>query len=455
MAIKERKILSVKELNRYMKMKLEGDAVLQDVWVRGEISNFTHHSSGHMYFTLKDKDSRLKSIMFASQNQRLSFRPKEGTMVLARGNISVYERDGQYQFYVQQMQPDGIGNLYLAFEQLKKKLESEGLFAFERKKPIPKYPKAIGVVTSPTGAAVRDIIITLQRRFPCVPVYLYPVLVQGAQAASSIARAIDVMNRAGEVDVLIVGRGGGSLEELWAFNEELVARSIFASKIPIISAVGHETDFTIADFVADLRAATPTAAAELAVPHKLELQQQLDQYRQRLHQGLLKRLERGRDKLERLRRSPFFVHPRRQLTQQPAERLDRVREQLAFRMQQKLAAARDSQLRLDKKLSAFNPAEQVVYARRRSDTAKRALLLAMQGIHKASRQELASVIRQLDALSPLKVMQRGYSLVYDEKEKQLIKSLDQVQIGDIVKIKLTDGRLGCHIWSMEENKDAE
>ncbi|MEV2648714.1 exodeoxyribonuclease VII large subunit, partial [Paenibacillus larvae] len=244
MAIKERKILSVKELNRYMKMKLESDSVLQDVWVRGEISNFTHHSSGHMYFTLKDKDSRLKSIMFASQNQRLSFRPKEGTMVLARGNISVYERDGQYQFYVQQMQPDGMGNLYLAFEQLKKKLESEGLFALERKKPIPKYPKAIGVVTSPTGAAVRDIIITLQRRFPSVPVYLYPVLVQGAQAAPSITKAIDAMNRDGEVDVLIVGRGGGSLEELWAFNEELVARSIFASAIPVISAVGHETDFT-------------------------------------------------------------------------------------------------------------------------------------------------------------------------------------------------------------------
>lgn len=455
MAIKERKILSVKELNRYMKMKLESDSVLQDVWVRGEISNFTHHSSGHMYFTLKDKDSRLKSIMFASQNQRLSFRPKEGTMVLARGNISVYERDGQYQFYVQQMQPDGMGNLYLAFEQLKKKLESEGLFALERKKPIPKYPKAIGVVTSPTGAAVRDIIITLQRRFPSVPVYLYPVLVQGAQAAPSITKAINAMNRDGEVDVLIVGRGGGSLEELWAFNEELVARSIFASAIPVISAVGHETDFTIADFVADLRAATPTAAAELAVPHKLELQQQLDQYRQRLHQGLLKRLERGRDRLERLRRSPFFVHPRRQLTQQPLERLDRVREQLAFRMQKKLSAAGDCHLRLEKRLSAFNPKEQVVYARRCSDAAGRALILAIQGIYKSNRRELGAVMRQLDALSPLKVMQRGYSLVYDEQEKQLIKSLDQVQIGDVVKIKLTDGRLGCHIWSMEENKDAE
>ncbi|MED4602401.1 exodeoxyribonuclease VII large subunit, partial [Paenibacillus validus] len=265
-----RTIYSIKELNRVIKNKLEADDALQNVWVRGEISNFTHHSSGHMYFTLKDADSRLKSIMFASYNQRLGFIPKEGTKVLACGNISVYERDGAYQFYVTQMQPDGIGSLYLAYEQLKKKLEAEGLFAPERKKPIPAFPRAIGVITSPTGAAVRDIIITLQRRYPSVPVLLYPVLVQGKQAAPSIVRAVEEMNRLNEVDVLIVGRGGGSLEELWAFNEEIVARAIYASVLPVISAVGHETDFTIADFVADLRAATPTAAAELAVPHHLE-----------------------------------------------------------------------------------------------------------------------------------------------------------------------------------------
>ena len=193
--------------------------------MRGEISNFTHHSSGHMYFTLKDADGRLKSIMFASHNQKLGFIPKEGTKVIARGNISVYERDGAYQFYVTAMQPDGIGSLYLAFEQLKKKLEGEGLFAPERKKPIPRFPRAIGVITSPTGAAIRDVIITLQRRFPSIPILLYPVLVQGTQAAPSIVKAIEAMNRLGEADVLIVGRGGGSLEELWAFNEETVARS--------------------------------------------------------------------------------------------------------------------------------------------------------------------------------------------------------------------------------------
>ncbi|EES72230.1 exodeoxyribonuclease VII, large subunit, partial [Paenibacillus sp. oral taxon 786 str. D14] len=267
----QQRILTVKELNRYIRMKLESDQVLTDVWIRGEISNFTHHSSGHMYFTLKDADSRIKSIMFASYNQRLPFRPKEGTRVIARGNVSVYERDGQYQFYVTHMQPDGVGSLYLAFEQLKQKLEAEGLFAPGRKRPLPRFPKTIGVVTSPTGAAVRDILTTLGRRYPQAAVILYPVLVQGKGAAPSIVKAIRTLNAMGEADVLIVGRGGGSLEELWAFNEEQVARAIYESAIPVISAVGHETDFTIADFVADLRAATPTAAAELAVPHTAEL----------------------------------------------------------------------------------------------------------------------------------------------------------------------------------------
>lgn len=263
----ERQVYSIKELNRYIRMKLDSDNLLSDVWIRGEISNFTHHGSGHMYFTLKDESSRIKAIMFASHNQRLPFIPKEGARVIARGNVTVYERDGQYQFYATHMQPDGIGSLYLAYEQLKSKLEKEGLFAEVRKRSLPRFPKCIGVITSPTGAAVRDIVITLQRRFPQVAIVIYPVLVQGKGAAPSIVKAIGALNAMGEADVLIVGRGGGSLEELWAFNEEEVARAISASRIPVISAVGHETDFTIADFAADLRAATPTAAAELAVPH--------------------------------------------------------------------------------------------------------------------------------------------------------------------------------------------
>lgn len=453
MARNETKILSVKDLNRYIKLLLEGDTRLQDVWVRGEISNFTHHSSGHMYFTLKDADGRLKSIMFASHNQKLGFIPKEGTKVIARGNISVYERDGAYQFYVTAMQPDGIGSLYLAFEQLKKKLEIEGLFAPERKKPIPRFPRAIGVITSPTGAAIRDVIITLQRRFPSIPILLYPVLVQGTQAAPSIVKAIEAMNRLGEADVLIVGRGGGSLEELWAFNEEVVARAIAASAIPIISAVGHETDFTIADFVADLRAPTPTAAAELAVPHHLELKQQLSQQAQRLHNGLLQLLRRKQERLERAKRSPFLTNPRRQLLMQPAERLDRLAEQLGYRMRQRLTELAQRRLRLERRLSSFNPTEQAVMARRRLDTSKRQMLTAMQTLLRSKKQEWQSSVRHLDALSPLKVMQRGYSLAYDEQESQLVRSIAQVNIGDRLSIRLKDGKIKCQVSGMEANKD--
>lgn len=447
-----RNILSIKELNRYIKMKLEGDPGLQDVWVRGEISNFTHHASGHMYFTLKDADSRLKSIMFASHNQRLGFIPREGTKVIARGNISVYERDGQYQFYVTQMQPDGIGSLYLAFEQLKKKLEEEGLFSQARKRDIPRFPKAIGVITSPTGAAVRDIIITLQRRHPSVPILLFPALVQGKGAAPSVVRGIETMNRLSEVDVIIVGRGGGSLEELWAFNEEIVARAIAASRIPVISAVGHETDFTIADFVADLRAPTPTAAAELAVPHHLELKQQVYYFSQRLHQGLLQQLQRRQERLNRLRRSPYLMNPRRQLLVQPMERLDRLRDRLRFAARERVTEAKQRSLRLERRLSAFNPREQAVFARRRADMTGRRLQQAMQSLLREKKQDFVSLLRHLDALSPLKVMQRGYSLVYDEREKKLINSVGQVQIGDVVKVRLRDGSLQAHVWGMEERK---
>ncbi|UUZ79557.1 exodeoxyribonuclease VII large subunit [Paenibacillus sp. P26] len=446
--MKDKQVYSIKELNRFIKMLLEGNNRLQDVWVRGEISNFTRHTSGHMYFTLKDADSRLKSIMFASYNQRLAFIPKEGSKVLACGNISVYERDGQYQFYVTQMQPDGIGGLYLAFEQLKKKLEAEGLFAEARKKPLPRFPKAIGVITSPTGAAVRDIIITLQRRYPSVPVLLHPVLVQGTQAAPSIVKAIRTMNELNEVDVLIVGRGGGSLEELWAFNEETVARAIAASRLPVISAVGHETDFTIADFVADLRAATPTAVAELAVPHHLELKQQIAYLQQRLYAGLSKRLQQNKERLRRLQRSPYLTNPRRQLLLQPAERLDRMRELLQFKIRDRLAKSQEKRMRLERRLASFNPKEQAVYSRKRLSAAERQLRQSMQTLTRHKQQRLVSTIRHLDALSPLKIMQRGYGLVYDEREKHLIKTVQQVQIGDIVKLRLVDGRIDCHVWSM-------
>lgn len=263
------------------------------------------------------------------------------------------------------------------------------------------------------------------------------------------------MNRLNEVDVLIVGRGGGSLEELWAFNEEIVARAIYASVLPVISAVGHETDFTIADFVADLRAATPTAAAELAVPHHLELAQRIAHLKQRLYGGLTSRLEGGRERLKRLQRSPYLTNPRRQLMLQPAERLDRMKEQLIYKMRGRVNKSQERLMRSDRKIAAFNPKEQVVYSRKRLDAADRLLRQSMQAALKTKQRELVSTLRQLDALSPLKVMQRGYSLVYDEKEKQLIKSVQQVQLGDIIKLRLADGRIDCHVWSMEEKRDDE
>lgn len=444
--------ISVKELTKYIKSRLETDPRLSEVWVKGEISNFTRHSSGHMYFTLKDADSRVKAIMFASYNQRLPFLPKDGAKVLARGSISVYERDGQYQMYITQMQPDGIGSLYLAYEQLKRRLEAEGLFDAGLKKPIPRFPRVIGVVTSPTGAAVRDIITTIRRRYPAVKIQLYPVLVQGTQAAPSIVRAIEALNAEGEADLLIVGRGGGSLEELWAFNEEAVARAIFASVLPVISAVGHETDFTIADFVADLRAATPTAAAELAVPHYLELQQQVAYGTQRLYRGLSRLLQNNRERLERLKRSPYLTNPRRQLLE-PAERLDRMTEKLRYRMKERVSAAREQGLHLSRSLARFDPREQAVFAGKRRLTAEKQLITAMAGLLRERRSGFESVLRQMDALSPLKVMSRGYSLVYDEQQNQLIKSIHQIQPGDLVKVRLADGRLDCHVWAMEEKTD--
>ncbi|GAV11038.1 exodeoxyribonuclease VII large subunit [Paenibacillus sp. chi10] len=446
------RILSIKEVNRYIRMKMEGDPRLQDVWLRGEISNFTHHSSGHMYFTLKDSDSRIRTIMFASHNQKLAFRPKEGTKVIARGNITVYERDGQYQFYALHMQPDGIGSLFMAFEQLKERLNAEGLFGQERKRSIPRYPAAIGVITSPTGAAVRDILITLRRRQPGVAVLLYPVLVQGTQAAGSIAQAIEAMNRSGEVDVLIVGRGGGSLEELWAFNEEVVARAIAASTIPIISAVGHETDFTISDFVADLRAPTPTAAAELAVANREELRQHLTHVNRRLQSAMNRLLNQNQERLLRAQQSAVFRKPE-QLMMKHADKVARLQEQLTYRLQLIQGQSSQRWKELRGRLREQTPVHQVRAARKRLDGNQHQLVQSMAAITKQKRMEAAGMIRQLDALSPLKIMSRGYSLVYDEQEAKLIRSIEEVQLGDVVRVKLSDGQLDCHVWSMKGERE--
>ncbi|OUM96862.1 MAG: exodeoxyribonuclease VII large subunit [Thermobacillus sp. ZCTH02-B1] len=443
----EARIYSVHEITRYIRMKLESDERLADVWLRGEISNFTHHTSGHMYFTLKDEASRIKCVMFAAHNRKLPFMPRDGTKVIARGSVAVYERDGNYQFYVTQMQPDGIGSLYLAFEQLKRKLEAEGLFDPARKRPLPRYPRTIGVVTSPTGAAIRDILTTLGRRYPQARVVLVPVLVQGEGAAPSIVRAIELLNRIGEADVMIVGRGGGSIEELWAFNEEIVARAIAASRIPVISAVGHETDFTIADFAADLRAPTPTAAAELAVPHIMELKETLEHLKRSMRVALAAVVDSRRQRLARVRRSPVLLYPRRYLLAH-AERLDRATERLRERMRHRAGQNRQRLLALRARLAAAHPGGKAAVAAARRREAERRLAAAMRTAVKDGRQRLALAMSRLDALSPLKVMMRGYSLVYDEREERLIRSIRDVQPGDMVKVRLLDGRLDCHIWSM-------
>jgi len=450
------RIISIRDINRYIKMKLEGDAKLQDIWLRGELSNFTRHSSGHMYFTLKDEGGRLKCIMFASYNQRLPFAPKDGMKVLARGGVSVYERDGQYQFYVTAMQPDGIGSLYLAFEQLKKKLEAEGLFDSAVKRPIPRFPRTVGIITSPTGAAVRDILITIERRNPAVNVLLYPVSVQGTGAAPSIVKAIRGMNELAEADVLIVGRGGGSLEELWAFNEEAVARAIRSSAIPVISAVGHETDFTISDFAADLRAATPTAAAELAVPHAGELKSNLAHMGQRMAKSLSLLLGKSRERWQHAARSPYFTQPKRSLLVQ-AERLDRLQDRLLHRLQERHSRSGQRLATIAGRLQASNPALQAAYAKRRIASAQRSLTLAATGLARTQQNRFASLARQLDALSPLKVMGRGYSLVYDEEEKALVRSVEEVQPGDLIHVRLANGKLNCQVWGIhgEESSNGE
>ncbi len=438
------RIFSIKEINKYIRMKMDVDPILSDVFIRGEISNFTHHSSGHMYFSLKDKDSRIKCVMFASYNARLPFIPKEGTKVLARGNITVFERDGAYQFYAMNMQPDGIGSLYLAYEQLKQKLQLEGLFDLERKRPIPKYPAAVGVITSPTGAAVQDILTTIKRRYPLIPIYIYPVLVQGEQAAPSICKAIEALNRHQICDVLIVGRGGGSLEELWAFNEEMVARSIAASQIPIISAVGHETDFTIADFTSDLRAATPTAAAELAVPDQSELKRQISRLQDRMRIALKQQTVISGNRLERIKQLPVFSRPQQYLLDQ-SERLDRVVMSISGSINQQLKWQSSRSEQAGARLKRVHPSELVNQRIKQLENVKKDIVQAMQIQQKEKKHTLISYIKQLDALSPLKVMARGYSLVYGADNKGLIASASDVEAGDNVRIKLADGELDCSV----------
>ena len=382
---------SVTELNKYIKQLLDGDKVLSSVTVKGEISNFKCHSSGHLYFSLKDTEGQIRAVMFRSDASRLRFAPESGMRVLVHGTVSAYPRDGAYQIYVSSIQPDGIGALYLAYEQLKEKLYREGLFDDDYKLPIPQIPESVGVITSPTGAAVQDIINVTGRRFPAAKIYLYPVLVQGDGAEEQLVRAVDYFDRSSLVDVVIIGRGGGSIEDLWAFNSEALARRIYDAQVPIISAVGHETDFTICDFVSDLRAPTPSAAAELAVPDARELAVRIDSYVERLCAGLIHTSDRSRQRL----------------------------------------ASLESRCSADSYMDYINSRREDVMTC--SDAATRGIVEYINGL----RQTLALKCEKLDALNPLSVLSRGYSVV--TKDGVSVKSGDVLSSGDKVSIRFADG----------------
>ncbi len=440
------KFVTVTALTKYIKKKFEVDPHLQDIWIKGEISNFTQHARGHMYFTLKDSQARIQVVMFAGNNRTLAFKPENGMKVLARGEISIYEQNGSYQVYIQEMQPDGIGNLYLAYEQLKKKLEQEGLFSAP-KKLLPQYPKTIGVITSQTGAAIRDIVTTIRRRYPIVKLVLIPTLVQGEKAPTSIVKSIKKANEL-DIDVLIVGRGGGSIEELWAFNEEIVARAIFSSQIPIISAVGHETDTTIADFVADKRAATPTGAAELAVPNLSELMERLAQRKIRMMQAIKKQILTEKQHLERLQKSYALRHPKK-LYEQKEQQLDYVLERLNREVYRTIERNQQKIQKLDVLLTKHHPAQKITQAKERNETIKKRLQKEIETIINKKTWQFTSTLSTLQALSPLKMMERGYGITYD-KEKNLIKSIHNVNKEDEINIRLADGYIHCRVEGTKE-----
>lgn len=443
--------LTINALTKYIKRKFDADPHLQDILIKGEISNFKQHTSGHMYFTLKDEKARILAVMFASSNRSMKFKPENGMKVLVKGDISVYEGSGQYQIYIKEMKTDGIGDLFVAYEQLKKRLEAEGLFSSRFKKELPKYPRAVGIVTSPTGAAIRDILTTIKRRYPITKVIIYPALVQGEQAAGSIAKAIKLANQNDDVDVLIIGRGGGSIEELWSFNEEIVARAIFDSVIPIISAVGHETDFTIADFVADMRAPTPTAAAELAVPHIQDLLERVMNREARMLRAMREKVLLQQERYQRLIRSYAFRYPRK-LYEQKLEQVDKWTEALQ-RGAVKLHSTRlETYTSLNRRLMRSHPEELMKISDEKLQRHTRNLNRAMNAVISVKQKEFTGLLSTLQALSPLKIMERGYSLAYTE-EGELIKKVAQVKLERNIQVKLTDGTIKCVVTDIEESAE--
>lgn len=442
---------SVQSLTQLIKYQLDGCELLQNIWVKGEISNFTQHASRHMYFTLKDESAKIRCVMFAGQNARLSFLPKNGNQVFVLGNISMYDRDGNVQLYVSEMQPDGIGSLYLKFEHLKQKLLAEGLFDNRIKKEIPKYPHTIGVITSETGAVLRDIYQTIRRRNPRVNILLYPAHVQGEHAVPTLIRGIEVMNRMQAVDVIIIGRGGGSIEELWAFNDELLARAIAKSRIPVVSGVGHETDVTICDFVADRRAETPTAAAVLCTTiHTEDVRFVYDQ-KERMIYSIHQMIQKYQNQLDRIRHGASMQKPRQRILYW-MERMDRTQEQLRYLLRDQVRKQEERLQKLQTRLQKMHPSIRIERSRMMTNRHKERLIEIMSRRQHILRDHLKSTIRTLDALSPLQVMLRGYGLVYEKNQEQIIRSVQEVRIGDEIHVRIQDGHFNCTVQSKEETK---
>ena len=398
-------VLSITQINEYIRAMMDSDALLTGLAVRGEISNYKLYPSGHHYFTLKDESSALKCVMFKGNAMRLRFRPENGMKIIAMGKVSVFPRDGAYQLYCTAMAMDGIGDLYAAFEQLKRKLEAQGLFDPAHKKPLPKFPSTIGIITSSAGAAVHDMLRILRKRYPLSKVRLLPVRVQGAEAPGEIAAAIGYANYYKLADLLIVGRGGGSIEDLWAFNDERVAHAIYESKIPVISAVGHEPDVTISDFVADLRAATPSNAAELAVPDQNALRQNLDSMTAAMAACLDRQIKSARKHLEVLSQSPALQSPVGYLQQ---------RENSLELLKNRMTAAQN------------------------------------QNITRKNQQYIAAVSK-LDAMSPLKVLARGYAMA-QKNSGEVVRSINQVELGERITVSLSDGKLSATVMNKEASK---
>ena len=420
----ENNYITITELSRYLKGKFESDENLRKVYIKGEISNFKAHTRGHFYFTLKDETSRISAVMFASNTKVLKFTPVDGMKVLVTGRVTIYEATGGYQIYVEDMLEDGIGNLYVAFEQLKEKLSKEGLFNKEHKRPIRRIPRKIGIITASTGAAIRDILTTIKRRYPVCETILFPSLVQGNDAASDIVKKIEIANTY-DIDTLIVGRGGGSIEDLWPFNEEIVARAIYNSKVPVISAVGHEVDFTIADFVADLRAPTPTAAAELAVPDINTIITYLDTAKSRSYNTLLNIIENNRLKLHKLEDSFVLKRP---------TAIYEVKEQNLDNLIDKLN--RIIKVFIDNsKVELFKYQNSYVFNN-------------PEIIYKFKKQNLENIIGKLEVLNPMNTLKRGYAII--KKEDNVISSINNLNKDDEIKINVSDGIIDAKVIKVGE-----